>query len=126
MPDAFLVSKGFIDEAHERVRTTRPDYPGHGTGLFFVGVEQDGVIYAYALNQTDERVHAGGDDRQRLPRCDGARVRAGDQPPVGGLRRHVQGRSATLDIAQCRASAVIWLCAVEADGRTRTGDPFWP
>jgi len=29
------------------------DYAGHGDGLFFVGVEGNGIIYAYALNHTN-------------------------------------------------------------------------
>lgn len=48
MSDGFLVSKGFKDEA-----TNAPynpaTYPNHGAGLFLVGVEQNGNIYAYAL-----------------------------------------------------------------------------
>jgi hypothetical protein len=48
MSDRFLVAHGFRDEA-----TNAPydpaAYPGHGTGLFFVGVEQTGTVYAYAL-----------------------------------------------------------------------------
>lgn len=48
VPDASLLANGFVDE-----RTGAPyapvDYPGHGTGLFFVGVEATGTIYAYAL-----------------------------------------------------------------------------
>ena len=35
---------------HAAPRTTRPSYPDHGTGLFFVGVEATGNIYAYALD----------------------------------------------------------------------------
>ncbi len=31
-------------------RTTRPTSPNHGTGLFFVGVEQTGEVIGYALN----------------------------------------------------------------------------
>jgi hypothetical protein len=51
IPDAFLVSKGFFDEAANK--TYNPaDYANHGTGIFFVGVEANGIIYAYALNHT--------------------------------------------------------------------------
>src|SRR5262249_14905600 len=32
---------------------TPADYPDHGTGLFFIGLEQNGLIYAYALNHVD-------------------------------------------------------------------------
>ena len=61
-----LVAKGFIDDGTGT--TYNPaDYPDHGNGLFFVGVEQDGRIFAYALNQTTGTLRRGRDDRQRLP-----------------------------------------------------------
>jgi len=52
MSDAFLTSKNFVDE-----RTSLPysptTYANHGTGLFFVGLEGTGSIYAYALDLTN-------------------------------------------------------------------------
>jgi hypothetical protein len=51
IPDAHLVARGFFDE-----RAGAPyapaAYPGHGAGLFFLGVEGTGAIHAYALDQT--------------------------------------------------------------------------
>ncbi|HWU59617.1 MAG TPA: lamin tail domain-containing protein [Microbacteriaceae bacterium] len=48
IPDSFLSEHGFVDE-----NTGAPyvpgDYPGHGDGLFFVGIEADGSIHAYAF-----------------------------------------------------------------------------
>jgi hypothetical protein len=53
VPDSFLVAKGFFDEwANALYDPSR--YPNHGTGLFFVGLENDGVIFAFALD------HSGG------------------------------------------------------------------
>ena len=49
--DSYLVSQNFFDEA--KGHTYNPaDYPNHGTGLFFVGIEGNGVVYVYALDQT--------------------------------------------------------------------------
>jgi hypothetical protein len=49
VPDAALVAGGFFDEAAHA--TYNPaSYPNHGGGLFFVGVEGNGVVYAYALD----------------------------------------------------------------------------
>ena len=48
VPDSFLVANGLIDES-TGVAYNPADYPGHGSGLFFVGVEQDGRVIAYAL-----------------------------------------------------------------------------
>ncbi len=51
VPDTYLVAAGFLDQA-----TGAPydpaTYPNHGTGLFFVGLEANGLVYAYALDQT--------------------------------------------------------------------------
>ncbi len=50
MPDSYLTSKGFVDE--KTGAAYKPaDYPNHGDGLFFVGVEGNGSVYAYALDQ---------------------------------------------------------------------------
>ena len=49
IPDSYLQAQGFIDE-----RTSQPykasNYPAHGGGLFLVGLEATGQIFAYALN----------------------------------------------------------------------------
>ncbi|WP_206044544.1 lamin tail domain-containing protein [Gemmatimonas groenlandica] len=49
IPDSMLVANGFYDESKARAYAPA-DYASHGTGLFFVGVEANGTIYAYALN----------------------------------------------------------------------------
>lgn len=51
IPDAFLVSKGFVDES-TGLAYNPSRYANHGTGLFFVGVEANGIIYAYALDHS--------------------------------------------------------------------------
>jgi Lamin Tail Domain/Esterase-like activity of phytase len=49
VPDTFLVANSFIDQS-----TGAPyspgTYPNHGLGLFFAALENDGKLYAYALN----------------------------------------------------------------------------
>jgi hypothetical protein len=49
IPDSALVAEGFLDESRSRAYAPA-DYPNHGTGLFFVGLEANGVVYAYALD----------------------------------------------------------------------------
>ena len=49
VPDAFLTANGFFDESKGRAYTPS-DYPNHDGGLFFVGVEANGMVYAYALD----------------------------------------------------------------------------
>ena len=51
VPDTYLTAHGFKDQATNA--TYNPaTYANHGTGLFFVGVEQTGDVYAYALDLT--------------------------------------------------------------------------
>ncbi len=52
VPDSFLVARSFFDESKNRAYNPA-DYPSNGGGLFFVGVEANGNIYAYALNHTN-------------------------------------------------------------------------
>ncbi|WP_198415062.1 MULTISPECIES: lamin tail domain-containing protein [unclassified Cryobacterium] len=50
VPDSFLVAQGMLDERTNAAYDPAV-YAGHGTGLFFVGLEANGAIYAYALDQ---------------------------------------------------------------------------
>jgi hypothetical protein len=52
IPDDFLVARGFYDEAAGKAYTPS-DYANHGTGVFFVGLEANGVVYAYTLNSAN-------------------------------------------------------------------------
>jgi hypothetical protein len=49
IPDGFLVAHSFYDEALCQLYNPAL-YPNHKGGLFFVGVEHTGIIYAYALD----------------------------------------------------------------------------
>jgi lamin tail-like protein len=51
VPDAFLTARNFFDETANHAYDPA-EYANHGTGLFFVGVEANGSIYAYALDHT--------------------------------------------------------------------------
>jgi len=53
IPDANLVALGLVDDS-AALPYDPARYPNHGTGIFFVGVEATGMIYAYALD------HSGG------------------------------------------------------------------
>lgn len=50
VPDSRLVADGFRDEATGKAYVPST-YPGHGSGLFFTGLEANGTIYAYALDR---------------------------------------------------------------------------
>ncbi len=51
VPDSYLVASGFRNSAGALYVPSA--FPNHGSGLFLVGVEGGGAIYAYALNLTD-------------------------------------------------------------------------
>ncbi|MCA0375538.1 MAG: lamin tail domain-containing protein [Gemmatimonadetes bacterium] len=52
VPDSYLVAQGFYDESKARAYNPA-DYPNNGGGLFFVGVEATGNVYAYALDHAN-------------------------------------------------------------------------
>ena len=89
VPDSYLTAKGF--KTCGGTAYDPADFPNHGTGLFFVGVEQNGIVYAYALDLDQQHLHAGRQLRQRLPGRHGAALREGDAEALGGLRRHLPG-----------------------------------
>jgi hypothetical protein len=55
LPDTFLTAETFYDE--QLIKTYDPlDYPNHGTGLFALGLEGNGMLYVVALNHDDSTV----------------------------------------------------------------------
>ncbi len=51
IPDTFLTASKFFDNA--KCHTYNPsEYPNHGNGLFFIGLEANGHVYAYALDHS--------------------------------------------------------------------------
>jgi hypothetical protein len=52
VPDRYLTARGFLDETRAHAYAPE-DYANHGSGLFLVGVEETGQIYALALNHAD-------------------------------------------------------------------------
>lgn len=51
VPDDYLVQAGLRDLSTSQLYNPSA-YPDHGAGLFLVGVEADGMIYAFALDHT--------------------------------------------------------------------------
>lgn len=52
IPDSYLVAQGFFDVTKNH-KYNPAEYPNGGGGLFFVGLEGNGVVYVYSLNHTD-------------------------------------------------------------------------
>lgn len=58
--DAWLTARGFVDQSTGK--PYRPaDYPQHGTGLYFVALEDTGKLYGFALDGTGGGLHATTD-----------------------------------------------------------------
>ncbi|MCG2799074.1 MAG: lamin tail domain-containing protein [Cellulomonas sp.] len=49
VPDSYLTANGFVDQLTGAAYDPAA-YPGHGSGLYLVGLEANGHVYAYALN----------------------------------------------------------------------------
>mmetsp|Transcript_11739 Transcript_11739/g.19121 ORF Transcript_11739/g.19121 Transcript_11739/m.19121 type:complete len:369 (+) Transcript_11739:63-1169(+) len=49
IPDSFLVQGGLVDDSQGGALYDPSMYPDHGSGLFFVGLEDNGKVYGYAL-----------------------------------------------------------------------------
>ncbi|MGN6127817.1 MAG: lamin tail domain-containing protein [Humibacter sp.] len=49
VPDSYLTKNGFVDQSTHKAYDPA-DYPGHGNGLYFLALEKNGHLYAYALN----------------------------------------------------------------------------
>jgi hypothetical protein len=56
VPDAYLVARGFLDESTGQAYQPAA-YAGHGSGLFFVGLELNATIYAFALDHQSGGAH---------------------------------------------------------------------
>jgi hypothetical protein len=50
IPDAFLVAHSFKSDAGATYNPGAPEYVGHGSGLFFLAMEDAAKVYIYALN----------------------------------------------------------------------------
>jgi hypothetical protein len=52
VPDRYLTERGFLDEAKQHPYVPS-EYPEHGDGLFFVGVEEGGAVHVLALDHAN-------------------------------------------------------------------------
>jgi Ca2+-binding RTX toxin-like protein len=99
VPDDFLVSKGFFDEAAAAAYNPA-SYPGHGRGLFFVGVEQTGQIIAYALNRTTDTFTHVATIASGFPKVMALEYEAESTHLWAVCDNDCNGQHNTLDIAQ--------------------------
>lgn len=56
VPDSYLVGNGFTDQSTTEAYDPA-DYPAHGTGLYFVAVENTGDLHAFALDSDGSTSH---------------------------------------------------------------------
>ena len=113
VPDDFLVANGFIDESSSAAYNPA-SYPNHGAGLFFVGIEQDGRIIAYALNQTTNAFTRVASIPSGFPKVMALEYEPDDSRLWAVCDNSCNGQHATLEIAQSGL----------ADGRFAVTDTF--
>lgn len=97
LPDSFLTQHGFIDE-NTGAAYNPTAYAGHGDGLFFVALEANGVIYAYALNQAGGLFTRIATISSEFPGVMDLQFEAGSGHLWAVCDDTCNGRSATLDI----------------------------
>ena len=99
VPDDLLVSKGFLDETASAAYNPT-SYPNHGAGLFLVGIEQDGRIIAYALNQTTDTFTRVASIASGFPKVMALEYEPESAHLWAVCDNNCNGQHATLDIAQ--------------------------
>lgn len=99
IPDDFLVSKGFVD-GNTGLPYNPANYANHGSGLFFVGIEQDGRIVAYALDQTGSGFTRIESIASGFPAAMALEYEAESGHLWAACDNSCDGRLATLDVAQ--------------------------
>jgi hypothetical protein len=99
VPDEVLVAKGFMDDVKGRLYNPA-DYADHGAGLFFVGVERDGRIAAYALNKTTGAYDLVQSFASGFPAIMDLTFDAETSKLWAVCDNSCDGRTATLDVAQ--------------------------
>ncbi|MFK4086391.1 hypothetical protein ACI2LF_19935 [Kribbella sp. NPDC020789] len=104
IPDTFLTAHAFHDE-HTNTPYDPTTYPGHGTGLYFAGLEDNGTIYAYALNQSSNTYTRVATITSGLPELMDLEF----DPATGRLWAacddNCQGRTTTLELTPAGAFA---------------------
>ena len=108
IPDEVLVAKGFMDDVRGK-KYDPADYPNHGNGLFFVGIELDGRIAAYALNQSTGTSDMVQSVSSGFPGIMDLTFDAETGKLWAVCDNGCDGRTATLDVAQSGPNAGYFL-----------------
>ncbi|PWC05153.1 lamin tail domain-containing protein [Agromyces badenianii] len=104
VPDVWLVERGLVD-ASTGTAYDPADYAGHGNGLFFVGLEANGMVYAYALDLTGTVYHRVAAFASGFPGVMDLEFEAETELLWAVCDDTCDGRTATLDVAQSGAAA---------------------
>ena len=104
VPDDLLVAKGLVDES-TGAKYNPATHADHGAGLFFVGVEQDGKIIAYALNKTTGTFKRVATIASGFPQIMDLEYEPESTHLWAVCDNGCDGRTATLDIAQSGPNA---------------------
>lgn len=99
VPDSYLTALGFTDQNTDSAYDPAT-YADHGSGLYFVGLESNGTVYAYALDQNGDTYTRVASFPSGFP----AVMELEFEPETGHLWAACDdtcdGQTATLDIQQ--------------------------
>src|SRR5690606_4690149 len=121
VPDAVLTARGFVDES-TGLAYDPADYPKHGTGVFFVGLEATGDVYGYVLDLSGSAAH-------RVATIDTPGAMEVDYEPETGLLwtacdEACDGRTATLQVGATGHYEVAQRYARPADAANYANEGF--
>lgn len=97
IPDTYLRAHHFHDDHADSVYDPA-DYPDHGSGLYLVGLESNGTVYAYALDQNGSDYTRVASARSGLESLMGLEFDPGTGHLWAVCDDTCDGRSVTLDI----------------------------
>jgi hypothetical protein len=99
VPDSYLTAHGFADQKTGAAYNPAT-YPGHGSGLYFAGLESNGTVYAYALDLNGQGYTRVASFKSGFP----AVMDLEFEPETGHLWAACddtcKGQAATLDVQQ--------------------------
>ena len=97
VPDSALTARKFQDE-HTKAAYDPAKYPNHGTGLYFVGLEGNGKIYAYALDQSGKKYTRVATIDSGFPTIMDLEYEASTGHLWAECDNHCDGHTTTLDV----------------------------
>jgi hypothetical protein len=99
IPDSYLTAHGFADQKTGAAYDPAT-YPGHGSGLYFAGLESNGTVYAYALDLNGQGYTRVASFKSGFPAVMDLEFEPGTGHLWAACDDTCKGQTATLDVKQ--------------------------